>query len=479
MALIAVSSLVIGVLAGRLVKSPAQVAADAAPPPVSTLTATVEQRQVTRTVALSGVIAHQETTEITLRGGDAEQQASVVSAVRVRAGDEVKAGAVLAEVGGRPVIALPGAMAAYRVIAPGASGPDVAQLNKALAGLGYRAGKGDSVTAETQAGLRDLYQRLGFTPITQGEDEVRTAERAETTAARALAAAERALTQAQGSGGAKSGATADTPGGQPTAATTGSTANAGASSTAGQVEDARQAVTYAREDLTVARADLAKARGRAGVVVGLGEIAFVPTLPATVRAVAARPGDPSGVGTLTVTSGALVARGTADTTAVNGVVVDQGARVITEGGTVQGTVSDVRAVAADAAGGAGSATGGRSDTASSTTGGGGGQRTEVTISVAEGALTSPPGSQVRIMVATETAGRSGLAVPSTAIISRADGSTVVRVIGDGDVAPREVPVSTGFSGDGYVAITPTEGELTIGQTVQVGGGALPTAKPSR
>ena len=57
--------------------------------------------------------------------------------VAVDIGDEVLEGTRLIEVSGRPVFALQGDVPVYRTLTPGMAGADVAQMQVALARLGY------------------------------------------------------------------------------------------------------------------------------------------------------------------------------------------------------------------------------------------------------------------------------------------------------------------------------------------------------
>jgi HlyD family secretion protein len=192
---------------------------------------------------------------------------SVVTGLPVRAGDKVRAGQVVAEVSGRPVLVLPGEVPAYRDILPGARGADVAQLQNALTNLGY--GIGDDVNglygAGTKAAVVAVYAEIGYEVTTTGPDDVervRAAARRVRDATDILHAAVR-----------------ETPGSQsPSVAT------------------ARQAVTDAVGGLAALVAST-------GVTVPYGEVVFVPKLPARVDAVQARVGDEATDSLLTLAVG--------------------------------------------------------------------------------------------------------------------------------------------------------------------------------
>lgn len=156
----------VGFLATRMVKSPAQVLAEAAPPPVTDITAPVEERQLSSTVALEGVVGPQAVVPVAAGALGQGDGAKVVTSMKFAAGEEVVAGDVLAEVNGRPVLVLPGEVPAYRGMSLNATGPDVEQLQSALRSLGYsvRPDKSGVFGAGTSAAVRRLYRDRGQPP---------------------------------------------------------------------------------------------------------------------------------------------------------------------------------------------------------------------------------------------------------------------------------------------------------------------------
>jgi len=60
-----------------------------------------------------------------------------ISKLDVTVGGTVRNGERLAEIDGEPLFALTGPVPAWRDLTPGESGPDVTELQKALAALGY------------------------------------------------------------------------------------------------------------------------------------------------------------------------------------------------------------------------------------------------------------------------------------------------------------------------------------------------------
>ncbi|MFI6465523.1 peptidoglycan-binding protein [Streptomyces sp. NPDC050538] len=207
-ATVALSVLLIGagVAAAQLIRSPAQAAAETAPPEPDVLTAPVEHRVLKDTIVLRGTVRAGQTVEVAPQsaGGDGAG-APVVTRVPVKAGQRVRDGQVVLEVSGRPVFVLPGAIPVYRDLRPGAEGRDVAQLQSALRGLGHDTG-GDAKDAfgeGTKAALARHYASIGYDPR---QSETDATDRLATARA-AVRAAERALQDAEGlaGGGGESG----------------------------------------------------------------------------------------------------------------------------------------------------------------------------------------------------------------------------------------------------------------------------------
>ncbi|GAA4913070.1 hypothetical protein LX16_2295 [Stackebrandtia albiflava] len=150
-------------------RTPAQQAAESTPPDESVITATVADRQLIDLLELDGELQRADELTVTApgaSGGESEGNSgqTLVSKLTTKAGDEVSAGKVLIELNGRPYLALEGAIPAYRDLTEGDQGPDVGQLQKALAPL-----FGTPVTgvfdARTAADVTRLYQNAGYQPL--------------------------------------------------------------------------------------------------------------------------------------------------------------------------------------------------------------------------------------------------------------------------------------------------------------------------
>jgi peptidoglycan hydrolase-like protein with peptidoglycan-binding domain len=177
-----------GLIGSSFVKSPQQIAADTAAPPATVTTAKVVSQILTSSVQMRGVVypatqydvypsapeADAATGTGSAAGGSATGGTSpgavFISRLDVAAGQTISNGEQLAEIDGEPLFALVGRVPAWRDITPGESGPDVAELQKALAALGYYQ-DGDTpgfFGTATQDAVSAYYEHLGYTPPVAG-----------------------------------------------------------------------------------------------------------------------------------------------------------------------------------------------------------------------------------------------------------------------------------------------------------------------
>jgi hypothetical protein len=166
------AGVVIAVLAGAAgwtaasqVRSPADVAADTAPPEPSSITATVDSKVLDSDVVTRGSVIATDTVQVGT-GGPPGVLAPVVTKVPVRPGDVVAPGDLLLEVAGRPLLLLPGDLPAYRDLRPGMTGPDVVQLQAGLAAAGHPA-QGDPrgrFGPATGQAVAAMYVEAGYAP---------------------------------------------------------------------------------------------------------------------------------------------------------------------------------------------------------------------------------------------------------------------------------------------------------------------------
>ncbi|MGW5352421.1 peptidoglycan-binding protein [Streptomyces sp. NPDC004031] len=427
-----------GLAASTLVKSPEQVAAEAAPPSPSAVTAPVERRVLSQTVVMRGVAAPSATTTVAAPAAE-DGGKSVVTRAPVKQGQSVTPGTVVAEVSGRPVIVLPGRIPLYRDIRPGMSGPDVRQLQSALRGLGYavRDTRGTYGTS-TEAAVKALYRDRGYQPPT--------------------------LTETVGAPAPDPG-TADP--GTAGSATDGS-GTAGSSGTDGSG-------TAAPQTAPPGPSGSGGTRQRKRYWVKAGELAFVTSLPARVATISAGLGaDVGSHPVLTLSVGDVVVRGTLATD--DGALVHAGMKVtvLAEQTGVQaaGKVTSIGPYTQESTGGSGgTASGddpgdGSGDAAS---GGTGQEQSPAGRPVVVAGVKPLPGSlvgqDVRLTIETASTGGKVLAVPAAAVYATADGSAQVVVLRP-DGRRQRVPVTVGATGAGYVEIR--GGAVAEGDDVVVG-----------
>ena len=411
---------------GSRVKSPAQAAAEAAPPPASPITAPVEYRVLSDSLVLRGTVEAPGKAAVTVESAP-EESRLVVTGVPLRPGSAAGEGSLLVEVSGRPVFLLEGSVPAYRDLRPGLRGKDVAQLQAALARLGFGPGEHDGRFGRgTAAAVRRLYHARGYEPRTVPVE-----------AAPPAAAGRDAREPAQG------GAHQET-----------------ASSSAAQ----------------------ATPPSRTDVVVPYTEITFLDRLPARVTTVTASVGSKPDGPLLELASGELVVE--AELTADTRPQVRAGApaRIDAEllGTQLSGRVAEVAAASAST-----NSTGGpREDTAGSDAGGEGGDGPSaeaggqtgpaapyvVRITTSRPIPTRLLGQDVRIRIQTASTKRKALVVPLAAVWADADGTSHVTEFGPGG-SQVTVRVEPGVSAGGYVAVRQVGHELRPGDAVVVGARA--------
>ena len=177
-----------GLIGSSFVKSPQQIAADTAAPPPTVTTAKVVSQVLTSSVQMRGVVYPATQYDVYPSAPESDAGASdtggagggatgggsagavYISRLDVAAGRTISNGEKLAEIDGEPLFALAGRVPAWRDITPGESGPDVAELQKALAALGYYDG-GDTpglFGTATEDAVAAYYERFGYTPPATG-----------------------------------------------------------------------------------------------------------------------------------------------------------------------------------------------------------------------------------------------------------------------------------------------------------------------
>ncbi|MFE6976473.1 peptidoglycan-binding protein [Streptomyces sp. NPDC057682] len=477
-----------GVAAAAFVKSPAQAAADAEPPAPSVLTAEVEYRVLASTVITRGqVIAGQSVRIAPQTAGGEGAGSPVVTKIGVPPGGKVMAGKVLLEVSGRPVFALPGKLPVYRDLKPGATGDDVAQLQKALSGLGHSTGADARGTfgEGTKAALTAFYASIGYDPLPALDDHgagLKAARDAVTAAERAVQDIEDANASADA---ARSGTSDGSPDGTANEKTSGDAGTTDAKSTdptgtstgtakgSGAPAPGRQ-LARAREDLAAARTALAAARAADGPELPAGEVVFLQGFPARVDSVSGRVGTQVSGTIMTVSAGRLVVhaylqehqtglvrKGLRAQVLSELTGIRAGARVTSLSGTLSTAGQDAGADAPSGGNQQGSGQGGGEAPVG---------ESGYLLEVRPDRPLDPrlAGQDVRLTIEAATTDGKALVVPVTAITAGADGRTTVTVL-TGSGARRQVAVEPGTVGDGFVAVTPVgSGALRPGDKVVTG-----------
>lgn len=158
-----------GWLAASNVKSPAQLAAQAAPPEASLITYPVEKRVLSADLIVRGTMRYSDPISVVLPPSVLRPQPVLVSVPPVK-GNALNEGDVALVVSGRPVFAVIGERPAYRDLGPGTVGEDVRQLEKVLARAGFDPGPIDGVfDAAAATAVAAWYEHAGFVPFGPNE----------------------------------------------------------------------------------------------------------------------------------------------------------------------------------------------------------------------------------------------------------------------------------------------------------------------
>ncbi|MEA2250476.1 MAG: hypothetical protein QOG70_718 [Solirubrobacteraceae bacterium] len=191
---------IVGWIAARQIRSPAQVAADTAAPPPSPITVPVVRRTLSTVVIVRGTVRYSAARPTVLATSKVKQGSDIVTrAPRRRA--QLTAGDLAMAVDDRPVFVLPGAVPMSRDLHRGLQGPDVMQLERALSQLGFDPGPVDGrYDARTESAVTGFYLRHGWEPFGPTDvqlEQLRTAEGAAAQARDAHLQALSAIAQAR------------------------------------------------------------------------------------------------------------------------------------------------------------------------------------------------------------------------------------------------------------------------------------------
>ena len=197
---IAVAAAAAGWLAGRNIISPDQAALESEPPRASLITVEVELAELVADVIIRADVGYDEPATLGLSGALGNRESILVVTSAPERGAELTEGSVAIEIAGQPVFVLVGPVPVYRDLRPQDRGPDVEQLEAALARLGYFEGDPDQLWDEATGGaVRAWYEQAGYRANGPSDTEqaVLGAARDRLNTARdALADAQRSLTEA-------------------------------------------------------------------------------------------------------------------------------------------------------------------------------------------------------------------------------------------------------------------------------------------
>jgi peptidoglycan hydrolase-like protein with peptidoglycan-binding domain len=477
---------VVSWIAGSTIRSPAEVAARTAPPTPSPILVPVEQRVLTSDIVTRGTARYGLPQPLWIVPSALRPDPKVITTLPVR-NTQLNDGDVMLTASGRPVFVMQGEVPAYRDLAPGISGDDVRQLESGLTRLGFDPGPIDGTyDQQTSAAAANWYASAGFEPfgptteqlanIRALEQELAVAINSKLAADETAAAAPLAMAAAQANADnanavAAAEVTARTAIRDQVVANPTSTAHERASAEAelavaqaavestrlaGEIEiqaavaahNAAEREAQLANDIAVrTSADLDIARRRAGVLVPVDEIVFLPTMPVRVEQINVAVGDAVSGPVLTVTNNQLV---------IDSSLRLEEAPLVKPGMAV---AIDERDLGINATGVVGMVAG------TPGTFGVDGFHIYFEVLVDETSF-ALEGVSLRLTVPVESTGGAVTVVPVSALSLAADGSSRVQVDNNGSL--EFVVVEPGLSADGFVEVTPVDGTLTPGQLVVIG-----------
>jgi hypothetical protein len=191
----------VGWVAARQIQSPAEVAANTAPPKPSPITVPVVRRTLSTDVIVRGTVRYGAPVNVALATSAVKAGSSDLVTRPAQRNARLRMGDVAMAVDGRPVFVLPGTVPMHRDLYRGLAGPDVFQLEAALRQMGFDPGAIDGrFDAATGRGVSNWYLSQGFDPFGATDlqlDQMRTAQTAVDTARDARLQALNSVEQAQ------------------------------------------------------------------------------------------------------------------------------------------------------------------------------------------------------------------------------------------------------------------------------------------
>jgi multidrug efflux pump subunit AcrA (membrane-fusion protein) len=471
-----------GWLAGRSIADPRTVPTSATGP-THPVTAPVELRPLSSSVITRGDLRPVTAVDVNATAS-LEDTAAVVTGRVPAVGAALAEGSVIVEIAGRPIILLRGSFGNYRSLHGGSTGPDVLQLEQALARLGHFKGKPDATfDSATSKALESLYAAAGYRPaptaasdlqrlasaqdlLSSARQQLATARANLTLAAappapslilQAQAAVAVARTQVESAEAALDDAVAAAAPPLVIHELQAQVLQAKATLATAQAEllaltqlpdltSFRAAVTDAKTREAAAVTEFAQAQLAAGSWLPRGEVVFAPSTPMTVDKVDAPLGGAPGVPAVRLAGGGRLI--------IAGVSADE-ARLIKPGQPIQVDGQGLQATATVT----------EVDRTPGTRGVDA-ARYAVVATLPAGSLPGLTAANLRVVIPVRTTGGPVLAVPLAALSTRPDGSTWVRRTDDTTVT--DIRVTVGLSAEGYAEVTPIGANLHAGDRVVVG-----------
>lgn len=480
------AAVIAGWVAGSRIQSPADAAARTAPPTPSPILVPVESRVLSSSIVTRGTARYGLPQPVSIAPTALEPHAGLITTLPVR-NTQLTEGSVMLTASGRPVFVLQGGTPAYRDLVPGVTGEDVRQLERSLQRLGFDPGRIDGVYDErTAAAVAAWYERSGWEPFGPTREQLATvrtlerdlgearknesaalggvsaaalevesaratAEHANRQAAADLAArtAERAVIvlDPQQTESARAAAEANFEQAQAgvTAARLAGDMAIGAALEAQKVAELE--AELATERVQRLEGELALLRSKLGIQLPVDEIVFLPGLPVRVEEVLVRVGNEARGPVLTVTDNRL---------SIDSALPLDAAPLVKPGMTV---AVDERALGIRATG--------TVARVAETPGTHGVDGYHIYFETRIGETSTPlVGFSLRLTIPIESTEGAVIAVPISALSLAADGTSRIQVERDGQL--RYVVVEAGLAADGYVEVTPRDGELAPGELVVVG-----------
>lgn len=197
-----------GWLAGKSIKSPAQVAAEAEPPVASRITVPIETRTISSDIIIRGDVRFDLPAMVTLSDPPAVLGGAAIVTLAPVEDTDLEEGSLALEVSGRPILVLEGELPMFRTMRPGDEGDDVLQMEEGLVRIGFDPGPVDGIfDASTGSALESWYRSHGYQPVGPSDQELAELDAAEdgvaaaregvTSASQSLAFAKQPLPQSE------------------------------------------------------------------------------------------------------------------------------------------------------------------------------------------------------------------------------------------------------------------------------------------